>query len=105
MGIGDSMIRLSVGLEDAQDLLADFAAGAGGAEQPTLTFTAMNAPSACPSNIGKYPRCKPSWAGAPAGGVPGGGRVQTPPGGYQTVTPTRCASPSRLNATSCCAMK
>ena len=24
MGIGDSMIRLSVGLEDAQDLLADF---------------------------------------------------------------------------------
>ena len=30
MGIGDSMIRLSVGLEDAQDLLADFAQALAG---------------------------------------------------------------------------
>jgi O-acetylhomoserine (thiol)-lyase len=29
MGIGDSMIRLSVGLEDAQDLIADFAQALG----------------------------------------------------------------------------
>ena len=31
MGIGDSMIRLSVGLEDPQDLLADFEQALAGA--------------------------------------------------------------------------
>jgi cystathionine beta-lyase/cystathionine gamma-synthase len=31
LGIGDGLIRLSVGLEDPEDLLADLAAALGGA--------------------------------------------------------------------------
>jgi len=57
MGIGDSMIRLSVGLEELQDLLADFEQATGRNHRVNCWFCYVN--NSCWRFIHK--RRRPIW--------------------------------------------